>query len=75
MATKYSSKGIKFFRFQLYLLGSRLALMEIKAILFYLLLKFSIESYEKTQIPLKMGKTAVNTQLSDPHWKMIPFGA
>ncbi|XP_055326850.1 uncharacterized protein LOC129580438 [Sitodiplosis mosellana] len=37
-------------------IGSRFALMELKAILYYLLLKFSFEANEKTQIPLKMKK-------------------
>lgn len=37
--------------------GSRFALMEIKAILYNLLLKFSFEPYEKTQIPIKLKKT------------------
>ncbi|XP_055301644.1 probable cytochrome P450 9f2 [Sitodiplosis mosellana] len=35
--------------------GSRFALMEIKALLFYLLLNFNIQPYEKTEIPLKMS--------------------
>ncbi|XP_070502406.1 probable cytochrome P450 9f2 [Chironomus tepperi] len=34
-------------------IGSRFALMEVKTIFFYLLLNFSIEVTEKTQIPLK----------------------
>ncbi|KAJ6634903.1 putative cytochrome P450 9f2 [Pseudolycoriella hygida] len=37
-------------------IGSRFALMEIKAILYYLLLNFSFEACEKTQIPVKLQK-------------------
>lgn len=45
-----------FFKFS----GSRFALMEIKALVFYLLLKFNIQPYEKTQIPVKIAKSAAN---------------
>ncbi|KAG5671810.1 hypothetical protein PVAND_001985 [Polypedilum vanderplanki] len=38
-------------------IGSRFALMEIKTIFYYLLLNFSIEVTEKTQIPLEFEKT------------------
>lgn len=37
-------------------LGSRFALMELKAILYYLLLNFSFEVNKNTQIPLKLKK-------------------
>lgn len=37
-------------------IGSRFALMEIKAIMYQLLLNFSFERNEKTQIPLKLTK-------------------
>ncbi|KAG4075030.1 hypothetical protein HA402_004576 [Bradysia odoriphaga] len=37
-------------------IGSRFALMEVKAVLYYLLLKFSFEPNEKTEIPLKLKK-------------------
>ncbi|XP_031624487.1 uncharacterized protein LOC116341517 [Contarinia nasturtii] len=37
-------------------IGSRFALMELKAILYYLLLNFSFEPNKDTQIPLKMKK-------------------
>lgn len=40
-----------------YFSGSRFALMELKAILYYLLLNFSFEVNKDTQIPLKMKKT------------------
>lgn len=38
-------------------IGSRFALMEVKAILYYLLLHFSIEVCEQTVIPLKFKKS------------------
>ncbi|XP_055309672.1 probable cytochrome P450 9f2 [Sitodiplosis mosellana] len=41
-------------------IGSRFALMEIKAILYYLLLDFSFEPNEKSQIPLKLKKSSFN---------------
>ncbi|XP_058462582.1 probable cytochrome P450 9f2 [Malaya genurostris] len=41
-------------------IGSRFALMEIKAIVYYLLLKFSFNRNEKTQIPLKLKKGFTN---------------
>lgn len=37
-------------------IGSRFALMEIKAIFYYILLNFSLEVTEKTQIPLQLEK-------------------
>ncbi|XP_059610757.1 probable cytochrome P450 9f2 [Phlebotomus argentipes] len=37
-------------------IGSRFALMEVKALLYYLILDFIIEPNEKTQIPLKLSK-------------------
>ncbi|XP_059607444.1 probable cytochrome P450 9f2 [Phlebotomus argentipes] len=37
-------------------IGSRFGLMEVKAILYYLILNFKIEPTEKTQIPLKISK-------------------
>ncbi|KAJ6640760.1 putative cytochrome P450 9f2 [Pseudolycoriella hygida] len=38
-------------------IGSRFALMEAKAVIFYLLLNFSFEPNDKTQIPLKLSKS------------------
>lgn len=38
-------------------IGSRFALMEIKTMMYFLVLHFSIEKNEKTQIPLKLKKT------------------
>lgn len=34
--------------------------MEMKALLFYLILNFNIQPYEKTQIPLKIAKSLLN---------------
>lgn len=42
------------------LLGSRFALMEVKALFFYLILNFNIQPYEKTQIPLEIAKSVLN---------------
>lgn len=38
-------------------IGSRFALMEMKTIVYYLLLNFSFEVHEKTQIPLRIEKS------------------
>ncbi|XP_055306358.1 uncharacterized protein LOC129570685 [Sitodiplosis mosellana] len=40
-------------------IGSRFALMEVKAILYYLLLNFSFEPNEKTEIPIKLKKQII----------------
>ncbi|XP_055696966.1 probable cytochrome P450 9f2 isoform X2 [Phlebotomus papatasi] len=37
--------------------GSRFALMELKTLIYYLVLNFSLEVTEQTQIPLQLGKT------------------
>lgn len=37
-------------------IGSRFALMELKTVIYYLLLNFSFEKTEKTQIPLQYEK-------------------
>lgn len=39
-----------------FFIGSRFALMELKAIVYYLLLNFSLETNEQTQIPVKIKK-------------------
>lgn len=44
-------------------IGSRFALMEVKAILYYLLLHFSIEVCDQTIIPLKFKKSPMNVQV------------
>lgn len=41
-------------------IGSRFALMQIKAILYNLLLNFSFEPNGKSQIPLKLKKSSFN---------------
>lgn len=38
------------------LLGSRFALMQIKAVVYYLVLNFAAEPNDDTQIPLKLKK-------------------
>ncbi|XP_058462583.1 cytochrome P450 9e2-like [Malaya genurostris] len=43
-------------------IGSRFALMEIKAIVYYLMLKFSFKRSPNTQIPLKLKKGFTNLQ-------------
>uniref|UniRef100_A0A6B2E9E1 Putative cytochrome p450 9b2 n=1 Tax=Phlebotomus kandelakii TaxID=1109342 RepID=A0A6B2E9E1_9DIPT len=40
-------------------IGSRFALVEIKVLLYYLILNFKIEATEKTQIPLKLTKDPI----------------
>ncbi|XP_055696967.1 probable cytochrome P450 9f2 isoform X3 [Phlebotomus papatasi] len=37
--------------------GSRFALMELKTLVYYMVLNFSLEVTEQTQIPLQLGKT------------------
>lgn len=46
-------------------IASRFALMKIKSLLYYLLLHFSLEPNEKTQIPLKLKKVALSLQSDD----------
>lgn len=53
--------------------GSRFALMEVKAILFYMLLSFKIEPNTKTQIPIKLKKNAgAVTSERGVHLRMTP---
>uniref|UniRef100_A0A8D8C418 Probable cytochrome P450 9f2 n=2 Tax=Culex pipiens TaxID=7175 RepID=A0A8D8C418_CULPI len=49
-------------------IGSRLALMEVKSIMYYLLKDFSFEPSEKTQIPLKMAKNMFAMQAENGVW-------
>lgn len=49
-------------------IGSRLALMEIKSIVYYLLKDFSFEPTEKTQIPLQLSKKGFNLQGEKGVW-------
>lgn len=41
-------------------LGSRFALMEVKALFFYILLNLKIQPYEKTEIPLQISKSVLH---------------
>ncbi|XP_055679444.1 probable cytochrome P450 9f2 [Lutzomyia longipalpis] len=43
-------------------IGSRFALMELKSILYYLILNFRLEPTSKTQIPLKLAKNMFGLQ-------------
>lgn len=54
------------------LIGSRFALMELKAILYHLLLNFSFEPNEKTNIPIKLKKVALSMQVDGLHLEMKP---
>ncbi|KXJ79841.1 hypothetical protein RP20_CCG027714 [Aedes albopictus] len=49
-------------------IGSRLALMEVKVIIYNLLKEFSLEASEKTQIPLKMSKNMFALQAENGVW-------
>ncbi|XP_059612264.1 probable cytochrome P450 9f2 [Phlebotomus argentipes] len=54
-------------------IGSRFALMELKATFFYLILNFTLEVTEKTQIPLQLAKTFANLQAEKGiHLKLRP---
>ncbi|XP_053683464.1 probable cytochrome P450 9f2 [Sabethes cyaneus] len=52
-------------------IGSRLALMEVKLILYFLLKDFSLEPTEKTQIPLQMSKNLFALQADKGVWLEI----
>lgn len=55
--------------------GSRFALMEIKAILYYLMLNFSLEINGKTEVPLKLKKTPIFVSTRDGiHLQLILRG-
>lgn len=49
-------------------IGSRLALMEVKVIIYNLLKDFSLEPSEKTEIPLKMSKNMFALQSENGVW-------
>lgn len=54
-------------------LGSRFALMQVKAILYYLLLNFTFEPNEKTDIPIKLKKSSFATVPENGfHLELIP---
>lgn len=49
-------------------IGSRFALMELKTIFYYLVLNFSLEVTEKTQIPLKFDKNPIGLKTERGIW-------
>lgn len=49
-------------------IGSRFALMEVKAIIYYLLLNFRLERCERTQIPIKFKKGTFNVATEFGLW-------
>ena len=54
------------------MLGSRFALMEIKAVLYALLLNFNLEPNADTQIPLKLAKSIQVKTEKGLHLKFTP---
>jgi cytochrome P450 family 9 len=48
--------------------GSRFALMEVKTVVYHLLLNFSFEKTEKTQIPLKLAKGGLSLKTEKGVW-------
>lgn len=53
--------------------GSRFALMEAKAVIYYLLLNFKFVSYARTQIPLRLAKSAASIKAEKGvHLQMVP---
>lgn len=49
-------------------IGSRFALMELKTIIYYLLLSFDFEPTEKTQIPIKLSNNPTQLQSEKGVW-------
>lgn len=49
-------------------IGSRFALMEIKTVIYYLLLNFNFEVTEKTQMPLKYAKSPIGVKTEKGVW-------
>uniref|UniRef100_A0A1L8E3Z9 Putative cytochrome n=1 Tax=Nyssomyia neivai TaxID=330878 RepID=A0A1L8E3Z9_9DIPT len=49
-------------------IGSRFALMETKAIIYYILTKFTFEVSSKTQIPLKLAKSGFTLKAEKGFW-------
>lgn len=49
-------------------IGSRFALMETKAVFFYLLAKFDIVVTEKTPIPLKISRSKFRLDCDEGFW-------
>lgn len=52
-------------RFYHFFKGSRLGMIQVKTIFYYLLLNFSFEPNEKSQIPIKLMKNALNLEPED----------
>ncbi|CAO1441593.1 unnamed protein product [Diamesa hyperborea] len=52
-------------------IGSRFALMELKTVLFYLLLNFTFDITEKTQIPLKLEKLPFGLKAEKGIWMAL----
>lgn len=52
-------------------IGSRFALMELKTIFYYLLLNFSFEVGEKTQIPLQFKKVPFGMATEKGIWAQL----
>lgn len=52
-------------------IGSRFALMEVKTIFYYLLLNFTLEVNEKTQIPLKFENTPFAIRPENGVWLQL----
>lgn len=55
-----------------FILGSRFALMEVKAILYYLLLKFSFERNEKTVVPIQIEPIPLFAVKNGLHLELRP---
>ena len=49
-------------------IGSRFALMEVKAVLYYMLLNFSFEVCKKTKIPLELQKISFGVRAEGGIW-------
>lgn len=49
-------------------IGSRFALLEVKAFVVYLLYKLDLVVTEKTQIPLKLSKKTINMDAENGFW-------
>ncbi|CAO1431140.1 unnamed protein product [Diamesa serratosioi] len=49
-------------------IGSRFAIMEIKTVLYYLLLNFTFDITEKTQIPLKLENSPIQLKIEKGVW-------
>lgn len=49
-------------------IGSRFALMEVKTMIYYMLLNFSFEITSKTRIPLELEKVPFSIKVKDGVW-------